>query len=140
MSYRTKKLAPAEEREWTVIEGAHEAIVSDELFAIVHDRFARHTRVSQNRQTEHLLSGYVKCTRCGGRMNRNVSHGVARFRCMTPDLRPGAMPVPVHSGCGAGGSQAEPAGELHRKEIPVRHETRGVGETAAGGSEVPAVR
>lgn len=83
VSYRTKKLAPAEEREWTVIEGAHEAIVSDELFAMVHDRFARHTRVSQNRQTEHLLSGYVKCARCGGRMNRNVSHGVARFRCMT---------------------------------------------------------
>lgn len=82
-SYRTKKIVPAEESEWTVIEGTHEAIVSDEIFAIVHDRFARHTRAAPGRQASCLLSGLVKCARCGGRMNRNVSHGVARFRCMT---------------------------------------------------------
>lgn len=83
ISYRTKKLAPADESEWTVIEGTHEAIIPDEIFAIVHDRFVRHTRTAPNRQTSYLLSGFVKCARCGGRMNRNVSNGVARFRCMT---------------------------------------------------------
>ncbi len=83
VSYRTKKLVPADESEWTVIEGTHEAIIPDEIFTIVHDRFARHTRVAPNRQTSYLLSGFVKCAHCGGRMNRNVSHGVARFRCMT---------------------------------------------------------
>lgn len=83
VSYRTKKLAPADESEWTVIEGTHEAIIPDEIFTIVHDRFARRTRAAPNRQTTYLLSGFVKCARCGGRMNRNVSHGVARFRCMT---------------------------------------------------------
>lgn len=83
VSYRTKKLAPADESEWTVIEGTHEAIIPDEIFAIVHDRFARHARAAPNRQAGYLLSGFVKCARCGGRMNRNVSHGVARFRCMT---------------------------------------------------------
>ncbi len=83
VSYRTKKLAPTDESEWTVIEGTHEAIIPDEIFTIVHDRFARHTRVAPNRQTSYLLSGFVKCAHCGGRMNRNVSHGVARFRCMT---------------------------------------------------------
>lgn len=83
VSYRTKKLAPVDESEWTVIEGTHEAIIPDEIFTIVHDRFARHTRVAPNRQTSYLLSGFVKCSHCGGRMNRNVSHGVARFRCMT---------------------------------------------------------
>lgn len=83
VSYRTKKLAPVDESEWTVIEGTHEAIIPDEIFTIVHDRFARHTRVAPNRQTTYLLSGFVKCAHCGGRMNRNVSHGVARFRCMT---------------------------------------------------------
>lgn len=83
VSYRTKKLASADESEWTVIEGTHEAIIPDEIFTIVHDRFARHTRVAPNRQTSYLLSGFVKCAHCGGRMNRNISHGVARFRCMT---------------------------------------------------------
>lgn len=83
VSYRTKKLAPADESEWTVIEGTHEAIIPDEIFTIVHDRFARHTRVAPSRQTSYLLSGFVKCAHCGGRMNRNVSHGVARFRCVT---------------------------------------------------------
>lgn len=83
VSYRTKKLAPADESEWTVAEGTHEAIIPDEIFTIVHDRFARHTRTAPNRQTSYLLSGFVTCAHCGGRMNRNVSRGVARFRCVT---------------------------------------------------------
>lgn len=82
-SYRTKKMVPVDESEWTVIEHAHEAIISDEIFTIVHDRFSRRARVSPNQPAAYLLSGFVKCARCGGRMNRNVSHGIARFRCMT---------------------------------------------------------
>jgi len=83
VSYRTKKMVPTDESQWTVIEGAHEAIISDEIFTIVHDRLALHPRTRKNQETSYLLSGFVKCARCGGRMNRNVSHGVARFRCMT---------------------------------------------------------
>lgn len=82
-SYHTKKLVQAEESDWTVVEGTHEPIVSEELFAIAHDRFARHTRVPPHRRTPHLLSGYVKCAQCGGRMNRVVSQGIPRYRCMT---------------------------------------------------------
>ena len=94
VSYRTKKLAPVDESEWTVIEGTHEAIIPDEIFTIVHDRFARRTRAAPNRQASYLLSGFVKCARCGGRMNRNVSHGVARFRCMTRVYFPGNCQCP----------------------------------------------
>lgn len=82
-SYRTKKMVPADESEWTVTEGAHEAIIPDDTFALVHDRLARHPRARGNRQTGYALSGFVRCAHCGGRMNRNVSHGAARFRCMT---------------------------------------------------------
>ena len=82
-SYRSKRMIPAEESEWTVVEGTHEAIISDEQFSIVHDRFARRTRVAPNMRTTHLLSGFVKCAHCGGRMNRNVSQGNAYYRCMT---------------------------------------------------------
>ena len=82
-SYRTKKMVPTDESEWTVIEGTHEAIITDEVFAAVHERYARHPRARKGLQTSYLLSGFVRCAHCGGRMNRNVSHGVARFRCMT---------------------------------------------------------
>ena len=82
-SYRTKKMVPTDESEWTVIEGTHEAIIPDEVFAVVHERYARHPRARKDLQTSYPLSGFVKCAHCGGRMNRNVSHGVARFRCMT---------------------------------------------------------
>ena len=82
-SYRTKKMVPTDESEWTVIEGTHEAIIPDEVFAAVHERYARRPRARKGLQTSYLLSGFVRCARCGGRMNRNVSHGVARFRCMT---------------------------------------------------------
>ena len=82
-SYRTKKMVPTDESEWTVIEGTHEAIIPDEVFAAVHERYSRHPRARKGLQTSYPLSGFVKCAHCGGRMNRNVSHGVARFRCMT---------------------------------------------------------
>jgi len=82
-SYRTKKMVPADESEWIVIEGTHEAVISDEVFTIVHDRLARHPKTRRSQRTSYPLSGFVKCAHCGGRMNRNVSNGVARFRCMT---------------------------------------------------------
>ncbi|MCM1148947.1 MAG: recombinase family protein [Butyricicoccus sp.] len=82
-SYRTKKVVQADESEWTVVEGTHEAIISDELFTVVHERFARRTRVAPKQQNSYMLSGLVKCARCGSRMNRNVSNGQPRFRCMT---------------------------------------------------------
>lgn len=93
-SYRTKRMVQADESEWTVIEGTHEAIISDEVFTIVHDRFARHTRVAPNKQASYLLSGFVKCSHCGSRMNRNISHGHPRFRCMTRIYDPTACHCP----------------------------------------------
>ena len=45
-SYRSKKMVLTDESEWTVVEGTHEPIISDEQFAIVHERYARKTRVA----------------------------------------------------------------------------------------------
>ncbi len=93
-SYRTKKMVPADESEWVVIEGTHDTIISDDIFSIVHDRLARHPRVRQHQKTSYALSGFIKCAHCGGRMNRNVSHGVARFRCMTRIYAPDKCQCP----------------------------------------------
>lgn len=82
-SYRTKKMVPTDESEWTVVEGTHEAIISDEVFTIVHERFARRTRVAPKQRNSYMLSGLVKCAHCGSRMNRQISNGQPRFRCTT---------------------------------------------------------
>lgn len=87
-SYRSKKMVEADESEWTIVEGTHEAIISDEQFTTVHERFARNTRVAPNKRAIYLLSGFVKCAHCGSRMNRQVSQGVARYRCMTRAYAP----------------------------------------------------
>lgn len=87
-SYRTKRMVPADESEWTVIEGTHEPIVSEEQFAIVHDRFARRTRTAPQKRETYLLSGLVRCAHCGGKMNRHVSGGAPRYRCLTRAYAP----------------------------------------------------
>lgn len=87
-SYRSKRMVPNERSNWTVIEGTHEAIISDEQFTLVHERFQRHARVSAGREEPYLLSGFVFCGRCGRRMNRCVSNGHARFRCPTRTYAP----------------------------------------------------
>lgn len=82
-SYRTKKMIPAAPREWTVVEGTHEAIIPDELFAIVHERLARRMRTAPRRQAAYPLSGFVRCAHCGGHMNRHTTGAHIRYRCAT---------------------------------------------------------
>lgn len=93
-SYRSKKMVQVDESEWTVVEGTHEPIITDEIFTIVHDRFARHTRVGPKSQTSYLLSGFVKCATCGSRMNRQTSNGNARYRCTTRLIAPDKCQCP----------------------------------------------
>lgn len=88
LSYRSKQMVPNAQKDWIVVEGTHEAIISDELFTMVHERFARHTRVAPKEEETHLFSGMVFCGTCGRRMNRCISSGYARFRCPTRTFAP----------------------------------------------------
>ena len=88
VSYRSKKMMLTDESEWTVVEGTHAPIISDEQFAIIHERFARRTRISPGKTHVYPLSGLVSCGACGHRMNRVVSQGYARYRCMTRTYAP----------------------------------------------------
>ena len=94
LSYRSKKMVPRDQSEWIVMEGTHEAIISDEQFTIVHDRFARHTRVPPQKGETYLLSGMVVCGSCGRRMTRCISNGHGRFRCPTRTYAPDKCQVP----------------------------------------------
>lgn len=88
VSYRSKKMVPADESEWIVAEGMHEAIISDEQFALVRERICRRTRAAPNKSVCYLLSGFMRCAHCGGRMNRHLSRGYARYRCITRAYAP----------------------------------------------------
>ena len=94
VSYRSKKMMLTDESEWTVVEGTHVPIISDEQFAIMHERFARRTRISPGKTHVYPLSGLVSCGACGHRMNRVVSQGYARYRCMTRTYAPDKCQCP----------------------------------------------
>lgn len=94
VSYRSKKMMLTDESEWTVVEGTHVPIISDEQFAIIHERFARRTRISPGKTHVYPLSGLVSCSACGHRMNRVVSQGYARYRCMTRTYAPDKCQCP----------------------------------------------
>lgn len=94
VSYRSKKMALTDESEWTVVEGTHEPIITDEQFAVVYERFARNTHVPPKKENIYLLSGLVKCGRCGHSMNRMVSQGYARYRCITRTYAPDKCQCP----------------------------------------------
>lgn len=94
VSYRSKKMMLTDESEWTVVEGTHTPIISDEQFAIIHERFARRTRISPGKTHVYPLSGLVSCGACGHRMNRVVSQGYARYRCITRTYAPDKCQCP----------------------------------------------
>ncbi len=83
ISYRSKQIVPNEQENWIVVEGTHEAIISDEQFTIVHNRLVRHTRVSPKNTETYLLSGLVFCGSCGRRLNRCTTNGYGSYRCPT---------------------------------------------------------
>lgn len=88
ISYRSKQMVPNAQKDWIVVEGTHEAIISDEQFTLAHDRFSRHTRVAPDMTETYLFSGVVFCGSCGRRMNRYSSGGYGRFRCPTRTYAP----------------------------------------------------
>lgn len=94
VSYRSKKMMLTDESEWTVVEGTHVPIISDEQFAIIHERFVRRTRISPGKTHVYPLSGLVSCGACGHRMNRVVSQGYARYRCITRTYAPDKCQCP----------------------------------------------
>lgn len=93
-SYRSKKMVLTDESEWTVVEGTHEPIISDEQFAIVHERYARRTRVAPEQTHTYILSGLIACGQCGHTMSRVVSQGYARYRCLTRTYAPDKCQCP----------------------------------------------
>lgn len=97
LSYRSKQMVPNAQKNWIVVEGTHEPIISYEQFTIVHERFARHTRVAPKQTETYLLSGMVFCGSCGRRLNRCTTNGYGSFRCPTRTYAPDKCQCPTIS-------------------------------------------
>ncbi len=65
LDYRSKERVLLPKKEWTRVEGTHEAIVDKELFMTVQELMKRNTRIAGGRTKVELLSGFLFCGECG---------------------------------------------------------------------------
>ena len=67
---RSKDRLERPEDEWITKEGTHEAIISQELWDVAHERLE--TRRRQGKCAEaHMFAGYIYCADCGAAMTFN---------------------------------------------------------------------
>ena len=71
-SYKVKRRVIRPREEWSVTEGAHEAVITPEDFAAVQKVLALDTRTSPGRNAVELFSGMAACGECGAAMVRKT--------------------------------------------------------------------
>lgn len=71
-NYKVRKRTLVEEKDWIRCENSHEPIVTKEVFYMVQELFKSDTRVSPDKETLYLFSGFVKCGYCRGNMIRKT--------------------------------------------------------------------
>ena len=73
VSYKVKKSVKKPEKEWTKVQGVHEAIISKEDFKIVQDLLQIDTRAGNGEKKAHMYAGILFCGECREPMIRRVS-------------------------------------------------------------------
>lgn len=71
-SYKVKRRVSRPRKEWSIVEDAHEAVVSREDFAAVQKALSLDTRTSPGSGMVELFSGMVSCGECGAAMVRKT--------------------------------------------------------------------
>ena len=83
---RSKDRSARPEEEWIVTEGTHEAIISQQLWDLAHERLNSRKREGTCGEV-HMLAGYIFCADCGAAMtfnNRDFGNGRhGEFLCGT---------------------------------------------------------
>ncbi len=76
-NYKIKVRTEKPKDEWIVTENSHEPIIDEKLFYIIQNLMNEDTRVSPKNESLHILSGILKCGKCGCNMTRKkvVSSG-----------------------------------------------------------------
>lgn len=74
-SHKLKKRVPLPEDKWTVVEGAHEAIIDKDTYDIAQNIMAKKSRptVRKQKTPPSLLAGFLVCGDCSSIMQRTMS-------------------------------------------------------------------
>ena len=83
VSYKVHDRIRVPESGWYRVSGAHEAIVSRELFDLVQRLQAAGTRQPPGKRRRHLFAGLLRCADCGKAMTRKPSKGQVYLNCST---------------------------------------------------------
>ncbi len=80
---RRRRVTERDPQEWIEIEGATEAIVSEELFQRVQERFQDPERLRMGRRnTTYALAGHIRCAECGASMvGQTLQQRYQYYRC-----------------------------------------------------------
>lgn len=65
----TTKLKKRPEKEWIIEKGLHKPIIDNATFEKVQEILKRQSVEPRRKMSEYLLSGLVRCGKCGGRMS-----------------------------------------------------------------------
>lgn len=73
INYKVKESRPVEESEWIRVPGAHEAIITQEIFDSVQNLLLLDTRTAPKKSQVDVFSGLIRCGDCGQNMIRRCS-------------------------------------------------------------------
>ena len=87
VSYKIHQCRAVPKEDWIRVAGTHEAIIDPETFRKAQNLLGRYIRKPPAQNRVHLLSGFVRCAKCGRVMSRKTnrhSYGTYHYyRCVT---------------------------------------------------------
>lgn len=95
-NYKVKKRIDRPQTEWIRVDDAHEAVIDREMFDSVQLLLKKDTRISPEKDTLYVLSGYVVCSGCGQPMVKKTVTRRGRqysyYVCATHKAKRGCSP------------------------------------------------
>ena len=87
VSYKIHQCRAVPKEDWIRVTGTHEAIIDPDTFRKAQNLLGRYIRKPPARNQVHLLSGFVRCAKCGRVMSRKTNrhpYGTYHYyRCVT---------------------------------------------------------
>lgn len=74
LDYRSKKKINVPERDWTIVDNTHEAIVTADQYALVQRILETETRRPNDAETVAVYAGFLYCGDCGSRLVRRSAY------------------------------------------------------------------
>ena len=83
VSYKVHDRERVPKGEWYRVRNTHEAIITEEMFALAQKMQARERRRAPGKRCNYLFSGFLKCADCHKSMTRKPSRNIVYFNCST---------------------------------------------------------